>query len=70
MNKKDISRVDLNSLVVLHALLEERMLVEWQYDLNVTQSAVSHTLKRLRVLFDDELFIRTPSEMASNRACG
>tara|TARA_R110001583_G_C5594955_1_gene404059 strand:- start:119 stop:1051 length:933 start_codon:yes stop_codon:yes gene_type:complete len=63
MNKKDISRVDLNSLVVLHALLEERHVGRVAIRFNVTQSAVSHTLKRLRVLFDDELFIRTPSEM-------
>lgn len=63
MNKKNISRVDLNSLVVLHALLEERHVGRVATRFNVTQSAVSHTLKRLRVLFDDELFIRTPNEM-------
>lgn len=58
MNENHISKVDLNLLKSLRALLEERHVGRAAAKMNVTQSAMSHTLTRLRTVFDDPLFIR------------
>jgi DNA-binding transcriptional LysR family regulator len=50
--------VDLNLLPVFEAAYEERSLSRAALRLAVTQSAVSHALARLRVLFKDQLFVR------------
>lgn len=54
-----LSRVDLNLLVALHVLLEERNVTRAAERLFVTQPAMSKTLSRLRNLFDDPLFTRS-----------
>lgn len=54
-----LSRVDLNLLVALHVLLEERNVTRAAHRLFVTQPAMSKTLSRLRTLFDDPLFTRS-----------
>lgn len=59
MNEINIAKVDFNLLRALNALLIEKHAGKAAVRLNVTQSAMSHTLSRLRVLFDDPLFIRT-----------
>lgn len=64
MNKINIHRIDLNLLVVLGVLLTERHVSRTASALNLTQSAVSHALGRLRVLFSDPLFFRTADGMA------
>lgn len=51
---------DLNLLVVLHTLLEERNVTRTGERLGRTQSAISNSLKRLRDHFDDRLLVRTP----------
>lgn len=56
--------VDLNLLTVLDALLTERNVTRAAERLGMTQPAVSNALSRLRLLFDDELFVRTGKEMA------
>jgi hypothetical protein len=43
-----LSQLDLNDLVALDALLTERPITRAANRCNVTQSAMSHTLKRLR----------------------
>lgn len=53
-----MSALDLNLLVVLAALLEHGSTVETAKRLGRTQSAISHSLARLRETFDDELFVR------------
>lgn len=58
-----IGRTDLNLLKVFDAVYEERNLVLAGKRLNLTQSAVSHALGRLRELVGDELFMRTPKGM-------
>lgn len=52
--------VDLNLLVVLDALLAERNVTHAAQRLEVSQSTVSAALKRLRELFNDELFLKRP----------
>src|SRR6266480_7257595 len=54
----NIRSVDLNLLPVFEAVYEERSLSRAARRLAMTQSAVSHAVTRLRVLFHDELFIR------------
>lgn len=59
----DLSRFDLNLLVVFDALLRERNVTEAGKNLRLTQSAMSHSLKRLRDFFDDPLFVKTSAGM-------
>lgn len=54
----NISRVDLNLFVVLDAIYTERGITRASERLNLTQSAISHALSRLRDLVNDPLFVR------------
>ncbi|RLQ22844.1 LysR family transcriptional regulator [Seongchinamella sediminis] len=63
MDIRDLGRLDLNLLVALEALLEERSVSQAASRLYITQSAMSKTLGRLRELFDDQLFVRRGSGM-------
>jgi DNA-binding transcriptional LysR family regulator len=61
MNKHptvNLSRLDLNLLVVFVHLWETRSVTRTSERLSLTQSAVSHALKRLRLALDDELFMQ------------
>jgi DNA-binding transcriptional LysR family regulator len=60
MNHIPLSRVDLNLLVLFHTVLEEGHVARAAGRLNLTPSAVSHSLGRLRYLLNDPLFLRTP----------
>jgi DNA-binding transcriptional LysR family regulator len=60
LNEIDLSRVDLNLLVLFEAVLAERHVGRAADRLNLTPSAVSHGLGRLRRLLNDPLFLRTP----------
>jgi DNA-binding transcriptional LysR family regulator len=55
--------IDLNLLVVLDALAVERNVTRAARRVGLTQSAMSNALRRLRRLFDDELYLRTPRGM-------
>ena len=59
MHKSDISRADLNLLVVFEVLMAERHVGRAAKRLSLSQSATSHALGRLRLLLSDQLFIRT-----------
>lgn len=60
LNKIDLSRIDLNLLVLFEVVLEERHVGRAADRLHLTPSAVSHGLGRLRRLLNDPLFLRTP----------
>ncbi len=60
LNASHLARVDVNLLVLLHVVLEEGHVGRAAERLRLTSSAVSHGLARLRRLFDDPLFLRTP----------
>jgi DNA-binding transcriptional LysR family regulator len=60
MKPLDLTRFDLNLLVVLEALWAERHVGRAADRLHLSQSATSHALSRLRTAFDDQLFIRHP----------
>jgi LysR family transcriptional regulator, nod-box dependent transcriptional activator len=52
-----LENFDLNLLVAFEILLEERSVTKAAQRLNVTQSAMSASLKRLRESFQDELLV-------------
>jgi DNA-binding transcriptional LysR family regulator len=55
--------IDLNLLRVFDAVMEERSVLRASRKVCLSQSAVSHSLARLREMLDDELFIRTTTGM-------
>jgi DNA-binding transcriptional LysR family regulator len=59
----NLRTIDLNLLVILDTLITERSVSRAAQRLGLTQSAVSHALRRLRVLFGDDLLIRRGSGM-------
>lgn len=63
MNNIHISGMDLNLLTVFDAVMREGNATRAAARLGLTQSAVSHALGRLRTLFGDALFVRSPRGM-------
>ena len=55
--------IDLNLLVVFNQLLVERRVSKVADNLGISQPAVSNSLAKLRKLFGDDLFLRTPAGM-------
>ncbi len=58
MHGMHIAGMDLNLIVVLHALLSERSVSRAAKRIGLSQSATSHALARLRGLLKDPLFVR------------
>src|ERR1700674_95948 len=59
----DIRAVDLNLLKAFDALNSERAVTRAASRIGLSQPAMSHALSRLRDLFSDDLFVRTPGGM-------
>jgi DNA-binding transcriptional LysR family regulator len=64
MQEINLAGVDLNLLVLFDALMAERNVTRAASRVGLTQPAASHALARLRDLFGDALFVRTPKGMA------
>lgn len=64
-----MQHLDLNLLKVFESLYQERNMTRTAQVLNITPSAVSHAMKRLREALNDPLFIRQGSQMAPTPAC-
>lgn len=60
---KNVRNTDLNLLVAFDALMSERSVTEAGKRIGLAQPSMSNALTRLRALFDDELFVRTPNGM-------
>ena len=58
-----LSQIDLNLFVVLEAIYREGTTTRAGHELNLTQPAISHALKRLRDLLQDPLFVRQGAHM-------
>lgn len=58
-----LSQIDLNLFVVLDEIYREGSITRASRQLNLTQPAISHALKRLRQLLNDPLFVRKGSNM-------
>lgn len=63
MKLQKLSRLDLNLLVALQALLEERSVTKAAARLFITQPAMSRVLQRLRSQLEDPLFTRNGNEL-------
>jgi DNA-binding transcriptional LysR family regulator len=63
----DLAGIDLNLLVVFDALMAERHVTRAGERIGLSQPAVSASLKRLRHLLKDDLFIRRSDEMQPTR---
>src|SRR6185369_8188711 len=57
------SSLDLNLLRVFDAVMAERSVLRASQRVFLSQSAVSHSLARLREMLEDELFVRTATGM-------
>jgi DNA-binding transcriptional LysR family regulator len=57
-----LRNLDLNLLLALHALIEERNISHAASRVGMSQPAMSKALRRLRVNFDDELLVRVGRE--------
>lgn len=60
----NLPTLDLNLLVVFDAMLRERNVTKAAAQLGLSQSAMSHALKRLRTFFDDPLFVKNGKGMS------
>jgi DNA-binding transcriptional LysR family regulator len=60
LSKSELRRLDLTLLLVFLGLLRHRKALDVAADLGLTQSAISQSLKRLREILGDELFLRRP----------
>lgn len=63
MHQVDIRQIDLNLLIILKVLLDEQNVTRASEKLNLSQSATSHALKRLRQMFNDPLLERSVAGM-------
>nr|CRH07309.1 Putative HTH transcriptional regulator, LysR [Candidatus Magnetococcus massalia] len=61
--KHNLNKFDLNLLVAFDTLMTERGVTRAGRALGITQAAMSNTLRRLRELFDDPLFVKTGARM-------
>src|SRR4051812_18192805 len=59
VNLSELAALDLNLFLLLHTVLEESSTTRAAKRLNVTQSAVSNGLARLRTALGDPLFVRS-----------
>lgn len=58
-----VSQLDLNLLILLDILLSEKSVTAAAQRVGITQSAMSHSLKRLREMLNDPLLIKTAGGM-------
>ncbi len=62
-NKNKLSDIDLNLLVVFHAMAEQQSVTRAAEALSLSQPATSAALARLRALLGDPLFVKTGTSM-------
>ncbi len=70
LRELDFRKIDLNLLVVFHALMQEQSVSRAAARLYLGPSAVSMSLRRLRELFGDALFIRSGAGMVPSARAG
>ncbi len=63
LNYAQLARTDINLLLIFDLLFEERNAGRAAAKLNLSPSAISHALRRLRAVLDDPLFLPTPKGM-------
>lgn len=63
MDTRELAKIDLNLLIALQILLEEKSVSRAAERMYITQPAMSKTLSRLRQVFGDALFTRSSHGM-------
>lgn len=63
LSQNELRRLDLTLLLVFLGLIRHRKAADVAAELGLTQSAISQSLRRLRDIFGDELFLRRPHGM-------
>jgi DNA-binding transcriptional LysR family regulator len=63
LRNSELRRLDLTLLLVFLGLIRHRKALDVAAELGLTQSAISQSLKRLRDIFGDDLFLRRPHGM-------
>ncbi len=58
VTKPQLRKVDLNLLTIFDAVMQEQNITRAAHSLGMSQPAVSNALARLKVMFNDELFVR------------
>src|SRR5471032_1553195 len=66
IDKKKIRKLDFSLLLIFQALVRFGKTTLVAQELNLSQSAISHALARLRSTFNDPLFIRGPDGIRPN----
>ena len=69
MRQMNIRSIDLNLLKVFSALARERSVTKAADAVGLSQPAVSHALRRLRDLMNDDLFVRAADGMQPTERC-
>jgi DNA-binding transcriptional LysR family regulator len=59
----DLTKVDINLLVVFDMIFRKRSVTEAGQQIGLSQSSVSYSLAKLRKMFNDPLFVKTPKGM-------
>jgi DNA-binding transcriptional LysR family regulator len=62
-NGVDLARVNMSLLLALDALVAERSVGRAATRMGMTQSGMSHALRQLREIFNDQLLVRNGNEM-------
>jgi DNA-binding transcriptional LysR family regulator len=63
LSTSQLRRLDLTLLLVFLGLVRHRKAADVATELGLTQSAISQAVKRLRDIFEDDLFLRRPHGM-------
>ena len=63
MKRRNMTNIDLRLLTIVNELNKTRSVSQAAENLELSQSAVSMSLARLRKHFKDPLFVRTPDGM-------
>lgn len=69
MNNSISTKIDLNLLKVLKVLGEEKSASRTAGKMSVSQPSISQSLRKLRALFNDDLFIRKPYGLEPTPYC-
>ena len=67
INENELRKIDLNLLLVFSSLMKERSVTGAAQKLYLGQPAVSMALKRLRTVFNDQLFIREKGQLSPSK---
>jgi DNA-binding transcriptional LysR family regulator len=68
IRERKIRQLDPTMLLIFLALMQHRRTTVVASRMGLTQSAISQSLKRMRVLFDDPLFLRRPHGLEPSAA--